>query len=360
MTINFVQGGMSVGSTSLAAPNLGGNYGDGVLIVVTTKPDTATIATPAGWTPVINSTGGDGVSGNGTGPTRVATFWREKDATWSTLPTVTVTGGNSSIYAAWALTKDPARSWGVPVAVSVPYVSTTALSALMPSDPGLAAGDFLIGSASHQDDLPTLSDVDEAISAPGVTIFGETFWSGHYATTTNNDVSNSMLHRQVTAGASTGPATISGTLSPAGTGVATLIRMREVNTSAKISREHAEVLSGATPDSKLSRVHAEALSSVDPSRRLTRAYIEALWADNPLITDNVSAANAEVLHGIDAPARRLTKEFVEVLWSKDPTIWQMQDPQPQRINVAGWWDGAAIQPVDDLGWWDGSNIQPLS
>jgi hypothetical protein len=237
MAVAYVSiGSIGIGSTSVTAGTPASlATGDGVLIHVMTKPDTATISTPAGWTLISDVAGGGGTSGNGTGPTRQATFFREKDAGWTTVPAVTVTNGNSTAAVASRWTKAAGTTWDVAGATGVygTAAATTNASTVLGSNPGITSGDMLAVGFSNQDDLPTWSA--QTISATGATFGSITERSDVIETTTGNDMGGMLFTAACTAGTASSAATVGGTLSAAGRGTAALTRLREVASSGTIN-----------------------------------------------------------------------------------------------------------------------------
>ena len=227
MPIAFASvGTVGTGSTSVTA-GLPASLatGDGVLLRVMTKPDTATIATPTDWTLVADVAGGGGTNGNGTGPTRQAVFFREKTAGWSTMPAVTVTSGNSTAAIAERWTKDTGSTWSTAAATGDYSGNGTAWSAVMGSDPGLVVGDGVSVGCSNQDEGPTWSA--QAIAATGATFGSVTEQSEAVETTTGQDMGGMVFTALVTAGAATAVATVTATTSAASRGTTALVRLRQ-------------------------------------------------------------------------------------------------------------------------------------
>jgi hypothetical protein len=230
MTVAYQSvGTVGTGSTSVT-PGLPASLadGDGVLITVVAKPDTATINTPAGWTLIADVAGGGGTTGNQVGPTRQAKFFREKDASWSTMPAVSVTGGSSSAAIASRYTKDSTKEWDLAAATGTFGTggTTTNGAATLGSDPGIASGDMVEVSYSTMDEAPTWSA--QNVTATGATFGSVTERSEAIETTTGNDIGGMMFTAACTAGASSAAPAIAATLSIAGRGTVSLVRLREV------------------------------------------------------------------------------------------------------------------------------------
>lgn len=223
-------GTIGTGSTSVT-PGLPASLatGDGVLIMVVTKPDTATVNTPANWTLVADVAGGGGTTGNQVGPTRQTWFFREKDASWSTMPAISVTSGNSTAAVASRWTKTSGNVWDIAAATGVYGTSatTTSASATLGSNPGLQAGDAVACGFSNMNDAVTWSA--ESATATGVSAWGSfTERSDVVETSTGNDVGGVIYTGSVTTGTSTAAPVMTGTLSTAGRGTAVMVRLREI------------------------------------------------------------------------------------------------------------------------------------
>ena len=236
MTVAFRSiGTVGTGSTSVT-PGLPTGLADTdlVLIRVMTKPDTAAPVTPSGWTLVADVAGGGGSQGNSAGPSRQVVFSREKDASWSTMPTITVTNGNSSacIAEAWSrggsgwLVAAATGTYGVINAIA----GGSSFSTPLGSDPGLTAGDGVSVGLSNQDDAPTWGS--QSVSASGISSWDAfTERSEVIETTTGTDIGGMLFTTGVVTGTSTGVPTVSAT--PAGSvasrGTIALVRLREVS-----------------------------------------------------------------------------------------------------------------------------------
>jgi hypothetical protein len=231
MTVAYVSvGTVGTGSTSATAGTPASlATGDGVLLHVVAKPDTATINTPAGWSLVSSVAGGGGTTGAAVGPTRQATFFREKDAGWTTVPAVSVTSGSACAAIAERWTKDPSKVWDLAGATST-YGSggtTTNGAATMGSDPGIANGDGLSVLYSSMSVTPTWSA--QNVTATGATIGSVTERSEAIETTTGNDVGGMVFTAMCTAGTSSAAPVTAATASAATRGTVSVNRLREID-----------------------------------------------------------------------------------------------------------------------------------
>lgn len=208
--------------------------GDMVLIVVSNKADTVSPTTPAGWNLGATSAGGAGASGNNSGATRTTVFYREKDASWSTMPAITVTSGNSTIAQAFRYTKASNMVWDLAFAIGANSTNTASYSATATSNPGFTAGDLAFVAISLGDDAPTYSA--EVITATGVSAWGTMTERAEGRTTTGNDISNVIFDRPVTTGTSTANPVVTATISVATqSGPMVIARLREVAPPVQVS-----------------------------------------------------------------------------------------------------------------------------
>jgi len=229
MAISYLgAGAVGTGTTSVTPGDIATkNTGDGFLIVVMTKPDTATINTPTGWTLIANVAGGGGTAGNLQGPTRQAWFFREKDANWSAFPTISVTSGSPSATQAYRFTKAAGQLWNIAGATGVYGTSATVTvaSATMGSDPGLTSGDMVFVGYSGMTAAPTWSA--QSISATGATFSAAVEVTEAMENTAGNDVGGMVFNSTVTAGTATAAPTTTATSSAANRGTIAVVRLRE-------------------------------------------------------------------------------------------------------------------------------------
>lgn len=222
-------GAVGTGTTSVT-PGLPASLanGDGALIKVVAKPDTATIVTPSGWTLVSTVSGGGGTIGNGTGPQVSATFFREKAAGWSTMPAISITGGTSSAAMASRYTKAGNEAWDIAAGTGVYGTAATSTSAntTMGSNPGITIGDLLEMWVTNQSAAPTWSS--QSFSSAGATIGAATERSEAVEFATSPQVGGMFATAAVTAGTGSGNPAINATASAATRGTATLVRLRGV------------------------------------------------------------------------------------------------------------------------------------
>lgn len=233
MTVNYqAAGAIGAGTTSISTHTLPASLADGdaALMMVVAKPDTAPIVTPTGWTPVpgSNVAGGGGTTGDSVGPTRQAWFYRIKDSSWSSPPTVTITGGTAAASVIARLTRT-GEGDGFDFATATGAYgtggATTDGTTLLGSDPGIEADDLLLVGYSSMDDAPAWSA--EGVTALGVAVNTAVERSEAIETTLGFDIGGLLFTAVISAGTSAGPPTTAATASVATRGTVVLIRARE-------------------------------------------------------------------------------------------------------------------------------------
>lgn len=203
-------GTVAVGTTSVA-PSPGGTVDAAhrSLLFVGTKPETATVATPSGWTPVLDVTGGTGTTGADTGPTRLAVFSR--DGTFSGAQTVTVTSGNTSWGVILTASKSSLMSWGSIEATSGNDTTgaSAAYSATGAANPGWTAGDYVAVGICIPTDAHT-GVTAQAVTATGIS--GGTTTSRAVADSgTGNDIGGNLFDREGVSGAASAAPAVAAT-----------------------------------------------------------------------------------------------------------------------------------------------------
>jgi len=225
-------GTIAYGSTSVAAPYPVLTSGDKLLLTVGTKPNTATISTPSGWTLVGTYSGGAGTTGANTGPTTIAVF--EKLATGSESGTVTVsiTSGNSS----WA----QITSWMLPPGCDSWYSATAAgnadtttgaaWSVTCDGNPGLQPNDTVYVASCTPTNVAAGSQFSaESVSVTGVTGWGSFTEISEPNSATGNRVAGFTFYGSVTAGTGAGLPVVAATASGTTTNVSgpsIMVRLR--------------------------------------------------------------------------------------------------------------------------------------
>jgi hypothetical protein len=220
--------------------------GDIVLALCVAKATVAgsVVSTPSdgAWTKQFERLGG----GDGTvvpttdqGETTVIAYTREKTSGWTissvggaTMLTLDLTAGsNPSTASAIPLVyfKDEA-TWDIAVTTGEYGVGTTTAtpSVVMDDNLDIAAGDRLIAVISHMADAVSWSA--EGFTVPGCTIGTVNEISDQLRNSQSFDIGGVVFDAEVTAGTSSGAATVTATADPVrvGRGAIGLIRLREV------------------------------------------------------------------------------------------------------------------------------------
>ena len=228
MTIAYDSAGtVGVGSTSVT-PGALATMADGDLIVIisVTKPNTATFTLPSNWTLEGSSNGGAGSNGVDTGPTKIHVISRIKDSGWSSLPTISITNGNSSASMAFRFTKTTG-SWTVLNKNGTYNTGSAGLSFdVTTSALDLAVGDLIFTALSNQTDNANVTL--QSYTSSGITFSSINAVTEAIETSTGNDVGGMMWLATVTAG--TGNVTVrqQATFVGLSTGACVMIRLHEL------------------------------------------------------------------------------------------------------------------------------------
>lgn len=236
MPITFGTFGNRVAAAASAAPSYPAGTTAGQLMVfdIGVKPDTATVATPSGFTLVGTATGGTGVQGGGTGPVRVYRF--VKELVGGETGTVTFTGANSPnivIGQGFTLNKSAGETWNYSSFTNGSDATHgTSWSATGAANISLAAGDWLsvcsVGTANVG------AATSKVVSATGST-FGTGNLRGGGGTGTNNDIHIATDDWPVNSGPSTAAPVHTKTDTLNNSGVTLFHRIRVTTPAAGIS-----------------------------------------------------------------------------------------------------------------------------
>lgn len=223
-------GAWASGSASVAPAIPAGTVaGDLMLLYVGSKPFSATINTPAGWTEIAAAGGTNGTVANGVDVGSVAwkTFfrlWQSGDAN----PSVSVTTGNATLSVIKSFSKQSANNWVTPPgAKGSDTTSGTAFSLTMDVNPGVTSGDMLATFA-------TIAGNNATFGTPTLTAAGATIGTvtespaSEGSTAAGNDLESSASHALCTAGTASAAPVVGWTLSVAQTGGGSLVRLREI------------------------------------------------------------------------------------------------------------------------------------
>lgn len=210
---------------SPAYPSSGVDAGQQVLLAVLNKPDTAVPDTPSGWTPLLAGTGGSGTEGSDTGPVRLTVFGRVATGSEaSSTVAVSVPSGNG-VTAVLVGAAKTLSSWLLATGgVASDTTSNTTLTATAPSNIGIASGDLLLSFAGLASD--SINVTASSTSAPGATVDAGTERID-FGGTAGEDNRLAIYSAPVSAGTSTGAATITFTISVSAPGAVGLLRLRD-------------------------------------------------------------------------------------------------------------------------------------
>lgn len=238
MAITFgASGATASGTTSVVAAYPAGiTAGQLLLLPVTTKPQTVTVNTPAGWRQVASNTGGTGTFGADTGPTQVVLFARTADGaeTGSVTVSISTATNQAAMGAIQRWTKTNAE-WDLDAFVGAADTTNATSYSATGAALNCATGDVLWHMFAANGDL------SGAVSARTLTLAGGTTGtvSGRQgsATANGNDLGIHTWDAPVSAGANGAP-TATATFVGATSGAALFVRIREKAAVPPPSRVH--------------------------------------------------------------------------------------------------------------------------
>ena len=210
--------------------------GDLLVLIIGMKPSTAnsgSVTTPDGWSSIISITGAGGY-GNAlaadTGNTNLFTYYKVADGTESGSLTVTIATNNISWAQIYRFSTNATKSWSVVGATGEDVTQGTAVSINMTSNPGVTAGDYIIGAMVIPTDVTTPSQFSaEALSQTGIT-FGTVTEISEPDSATGNQIGGFTYQSSVSSGTSSGAPTLTATAGGTVTNVrgpGVFIRIRE-------------------------------------------------------------------------------------------------------------------------------------
>src|SRR3989344_859381 len=199
--------------------------GDIMLLIYGTKPYNDAPTVTAGWTSIGFATDGTIAAGNDVGSMQTRIYYKEHIGS-ETNPTVTNTTNSVSGAVIIAFQKGASEVWETPVgAGGGDATAGTGFSVTTSVNPGITAGDMLVGYAAIRSDAGTQSAI--AITATGLTVgaFTESP-SADLATNSGGDMAMSGGYRLVTAGTASDAPVYASTLATSHTGSAFIVRLR--------------------------------------------------------------------------------------------------------------------------------------
>lgn len=215
---------------------------DLLVLIVGMKPSTAnsgSVTTPPGWTADGSLTGAGGYGttlDRDTGNTNIFAFYRVATGTETGSLSVAIATNNVSWAQIYRFT-NATGSWSVAGATGS---DTTAgnVSITMSANPGVTAGDYILGAMVIPTDVTTPSQFSsEALSQTGVT-FSTPVEISEPDTNAGNDIGGVTYYATATAGTASGAPTFTATAGGNTTNVrgpGIFIRIREANTAPSLS-----------------------------------------------------------------------------------------------------------------------------
>jgi len=230
MAIGLRAAGAATGASALVtniSPALPAGWVDGDMtdLHVTLKPETATCATPAGWTLRDRKEGNGGSPGADSGPGVIYVFERYDEPTAPGI--LDIQGANSAVAVICIWSKNLANSiWDTSAhTAAIDNTHAANYNAAGLANINLAAGDLLQGSQYFSSDAGTISA--ENVAATGCT-FGLISVASTRPVQTGNDLNSRTIYAQVLTGPSTAPPAHGYTNLQGGTGHTFFTRLREV------------------------------------------------------------------------------------------------------------------------------------
>lgn len=211
----------SVAYTAVAAGRL-------AIITAAVKPSTAAWGTdPAGWSKVVDATGGTGTNAADTGTSRIGKWCRVLDGTETGSVTITATNTPSQVCGAMDVYSNTAGGWDTPIAVTgadtTHGTNPSAASGTWAS--ALAVGDYVhVGYATDTDS--TTATTGQAITQTSTT-FGTVTARSRVGNSDGNDGSVFTWDAEVTAGGAATATTMTLTWSGSSCGAFGALRIRE-------------------------------------------------------------------------------------------------------------------------------------
>lgn len=209
--------------------------GDLLVLIIGMKPSTAnsgSVTTPTGWTAITSLTGAGGYGttlGADTGNTNIFTFFRV--AAGGETGTLAVTIGTNNV--SWAQMYRLSNATGGWSVAGTTGSDTTAgnVSIAMSADPGVTAGDFILGGMVIPTDVTTPAQFSaQALSQTGIT-FGTVTEISEPDSTTGNDIGGFTYSAPVSSGTASAAPTLTATAGGTVTNVrgpGVFIRAREI------------------------------------------------------------------------------------------------------------------------------------
>ncbi len=211
--------------------------GDLLVLIVGMKPSTAnsgSVTTPAGWIPITSLTGAGGYGGTlggDTGNTNVFTFYTVAVGGETGTLTVSLTTNNVSWAQMYRLS-NATRGWDVAGTTGSDATGGAAVSIAMSANPGVTAGDYILGAMVIPTDVSTPGQFSgEGLSQTGIT-FGAVTEISEPDSGNGNDIGGFTYRAPVSSGTASAAPTLTATAGGTTTNVrgpGVFIRVREVS-----------------------------------------------------------------------------------------------------------------------------------
>lgn len=232
--ITFVATSSSATGSTSVAPSYptGIQKGDMLLLAVESKPGTATIVAPSGWTvsAVSNPIGGQGANGADTGTTTTKIFTKEADGTETGTQSVSITTGNSSLGQMAAYRRGTGMNWSTSTTSGVDNTGNDDWSAATTTAISMQPGDIIVTASGLNTDASGFTS--PALTASGIT-FSNELGIASSSTATGNDTGLQLTQHTVNTGTgSAGPtltATTNGKAANRPAGGTVFIRLRQTD-----------------------------------------------------------------------------------------------------------------------------------
>ncbi|MBI5798904.1 MAG: hypothetical protein HZB10_03155, partial [Candidatus Yonathbacteria bacterium] len=222
------------------------NANDLLVLIIGMKPSTAnsgSVTTPSGWTAVPSGslTGAGGYSttlGADTGNTNVFTYYKVAAGTEDgTTLTVTIATNNVSWAQIYRLS-NASGSWSVAGTTGSDVTGDAAVSVAMSANPGVTAGDYILGAMVIPTDVTTPSQFTaEAFSQTGIT-FGTVTEISEPDSLTGNDIGGVVVWSSASSGTASAAPTMTATAGGTVTNVrgpGVFVRVQETNTAPTLT-----------------------------------------------------------------------------------------------------------------------------
>jgi hypothetical protein len=227
---NPVSAATSVTPSAVAASLAAGDHA--FICVDFKRPGSATLATPGGWTKIVDAQVGTGTPGAGDGPIGLMVFYAQVDASGTlTLPTLTLGGTTTgSLIQAGLIVYRGDLGIGsfldYAIASGSDTTSGTGFSVTGDVDPGLTTNDRLLVFGALTTGSTITFTANPSFTSTGVT-YGTVSSPWLTSTNTGDDARSFCYRATATAGTSSAAPVVAGTLDGNSTGGAAFLRFRE-------------------------------------------------------------------------------------------------------------------------------------